>query len=340
MCCRCILVPLPPPPLGASPVAAAWGPPHAGRRRRLCRRPEAGPRTAAAAYNFDHPDAFDKQAILQCLLDLKVRRPPASPPARPPARQPAAPRLTCSPCMLPASAYHTRRQPPYVVLRLADTCPAPHSPALPPTPPAPPAPPQECRSVEVPTYDFNTHQRSEETRRVEPADVVGTTLPAELALPPPGSWRCLAARRWRPRVCPPWPRRALVHWLVLAGPQLGRLLLPAAPTACCAPGSRRVLPLISQLGAAAAASAAADHHRGHPGAAHRGDTEPAQHAHLRGHGRWWGGGGPGQAPSRWSRRAAAPQLPSTCAHKRTLLPRPPAGTAAAVRRPRPQQHRR
>lgn len=29
---------------------------------------------APAAYNFDHPDAFDKAAILQCLLDLKVRR--------------------------------------------------------------------------------------------------------------------------------------------------------------------------------------------------------------------------------------------------------------------------
>ena len=51
--------------------------------------------------SFDHPDAFDREAVRQCLLDLK-----------------------------------------------------------------------SMRQVEVPEYDFTTHQRSASTRRVPPADVV------------------------------------------------------------------------------------------------------------------------------------------------------------------------
>lgn len=54
-----------------------------------------------AAYNFDHPDAFDTPAIVQCLQSL-----------------------------------------------------------------------QQMQQVDIPVYDFNKHQRSKETRRVEPADVV------------------------------------------------------------------------------------------------------------------------------------------------------------------------
>lgn len=53
------------------------------------------------SYNFDHPDAFDQDALLQCLLDLK-----------------------------------------------------------------------EGKAVDVPIYDFTTHQRAAETQRVEPADIV------------------------------------------------------------------------------------------------------------------------------------------------------------------------
>ncbi|KAK9820353.1 hypothetical protein WJX72_009364 [[Myrmecia] bisecta] len=52
-------------------------------------------------YNFDHPDAFDRAAMVACLKDLR-----------------------------------------------------------------------DMKVVEVPEYDFNTHQRSSRTRRVEPADVV------------------------------------------------------------------------------------------------------------------------------------------------------------------------
>lgn len=55
----------------------------------------------SAAYNFDHPDAFDMPAIVQCMDSLK-----------------------------------------------------------------------QMQQVDIPVYDFNTHQRSKETRRVEPADVV------------------------------------------------------------------------------------------------------------------------------------------------------------------------
>lgn len=54
-----------------------------------------------AAYNFDHPDAFDTPAIVQCMESL-----------------------------------------------------------------------QHMQQVDMPLYDFTTHQRSKETRRVEPADVV------------------------------------------------------------------------------------------------------------------------------------------------------------------------
>jgi len=54
-----------------------------------------------AAYNFDHPSAFDSTAIVKCLRSL-----------------------------------------------------------------------QHMQQVDVPIYDFITHQRSSETRRVEPADVV------------------------------------------------------------------------------------------------------------------------------------------------------------------------
>ena len=56
---------------------------------------------AAAAYNFDHPSAFDKAAIVKCLQNL-----------------------------------------------------------------------QQMQQVDVPIYDFITHHRSTETRRVEAADVV------------------------------------------------------------------------------------------------------------------------------------------------------------------------
>ena len=54
-----------------------------------------------AAYNFDHPSAFDSAAIVKCLKNL-----------------------------------------------------------------------QQLRQVDIPVYDFIKHQRSSETRRVEPADVV------------------------------------------------------------------------------------------------------------------------------------------------------------------------
>ena len=56
---------------------------------------------ACAAYNFDHPSAFDSKAIVKCLKSL-----------------------------------------------------------------------QHMQQVDVPTYDFISHQRSSATRRVEPADVV------------------------------------------------------------------------------------------------------------------------------------------------------------------------
>lgn len=56
---------------------------------------------AVKDYNFDHPDAFDKEAIMRCLSDLK-----------------------------------------------------------------------EGKAVDVPIYDFHTHQRKKETRKVVPADVV------------------------------------------------------------------------------------------------------------------------------------------------------------------------
>ena len=58
-------------------------------------------RCARPPCSFDHPDAFDREAVRQCLLDLK-----------------------------------------------------------------------SMRQVEVPEYDFTTHQRSATTRRVPPADVV------------------------------------------------------------------------------------------------------------------------------------------------------------------------
>lgn len=57
--------------------------------------------SVGAAYNFDHPSAFDSTAIVKCLQKL-----------------------------------------------------------------------QQMQQVDVPIYDFITHQRSSDTRRVEPADVV------------------------------------------------------------------------------------------------------------------------------------------------------------------------
>jgi hypothetical protein len=52
-------------PAPAAALPAGWL--DTGGRRPRC----------PAAYNFDHPDAFDTGAMLQCLLDLKVRPPPA-----------------------------------------------------------------------------------------------------------------------------------------------------------------------------------------------------------------------------------------------------------------------
>lgn len=63
--------------------------------------PPACSRLPAAAYNFDTPEAFDQQAMLDCLTALK-----------------------------------------------------------------------QGQAFDVPVYDFATHQRSSETRRVMPADVV------------------------------------------------------------------------------------------------------------------------------------------------------------------------
>lgn len=57
------------PPCQLPASAGAWSTPpaaaHAHRSACHC---------TPADYNFDHPDAFDQEALMQCLLQLKVRR--------------------------------------------------------------------------------------------------------------------------------------------------------------------------------------------------------------------------------------------------------------------------
>lgn len=62
-----------PPALPAVPPAPA-----ASRGRS---RLPPGPALPGAGYNFDHPSAFDQEAILKCLSELKVGAPIGRPPA-------------------------------------------------------------------------------------------------------------------------------------------------------------------------------------------------------------------------------------------------------------------
>ena len=85
---------------------------------------QAGP-VWPADYNFDSPDAFDVDALVECLANLKVR----------------LVRLLSLPTVVMLSSWKS-------------------------------APLQAMRPVNVPIYDFTRHQRSTETRRAEPADVI------------------------------------------------------------------------------------------------------------------------------------------------------------------------
>ena len=78
-----------------------------------------------ADYNFDSPDAFDVDALVECLANLKVR----------------LAWLLSLPAVVMLSSLKS-------------------------------ASPQAMRPVNVPIYDFTRHQRSTETRRAEPADVI------------------------------------------------------------------------------------------------------------------------------------------------------------------------
>ena len=81
--------------------------------------------SAPADYNFDSPDAFDVDALVECLANLKVR----------------LAWLLSLPAVVMLSS-----------LKSASL--------------------QAMRPVNVPIYDFTRHQRSTETRRAEPADVI------------------------------------------------------------------------------------------------------------------------------------------------------------------------
>ena len=81
--------------------------------------------SAPADYNFDSPDAFDVDALVECLANLKVR----------------LAWLLSLPDVVMLSSQRS-------------------------------APLQAMRPVNVPIYDFTRHQRSTETRRAEPADVI------------------------------------------------------------------------------------------------------------------------------------------------------------------------
>ena len=94
--------------------------------RNQCHGTDQGPSASAPAdYNFDSPDAFDVDALVECLANLKVR---------------LAWLLTL---------------PHGVMLSSLKSSPL-----------------QAMRPVNVPIYDFTLHQRSTETRRAEPADVI------------------------------------------------------------------------------------------------------------------------------------------------------------------------
>jgi uridine kinase len=102
--------------------------------------------------NFDHPDAFDSQLMMQCLSELKVRAGgqisihPSPRGSRSSARakqQTSVPLMAVSDGFAITSLYF-----------FVDAC------------------MQAGRAVEVPYYDFSQHARSQATRRVEPADVV------------------------------------------------------------------------------------------------------------------------------------------------------------------------
>ncbi len=92
-----------------------------------------------AAYSFDEPDAFDTPALVQCLQSLKV-----------------SPVLSCA-CIASArwcdGLTCTLQAAPVAMLDMLTTL-------------------QAMQAVQVPVYDFTLHQRAQETRRVEPADVV------------------------------------------------------------------------------------------------------------------------------------------------------------------------
>jgi uridine kinase len=89
--------------------------------------------TGLAEYNFDNPDAFDGLAMSVCLDDLAVS------PFAPTAELAQAPELFKETLV------------EFCLCVCLD---------------------QKKKAVDVPVYDFKLHQRSKETRRVEPADVV------------------------------------------------------------------------------------------------------------------------------------------------------------------------
>lgn len=193
----------------------------------------------SAGYNFDHPDAFDTDAIIACLDDLKVGAATSSLccavlccAVRLIAGWVAQRRLglRAPQCVAAARLYHCLfrpllacGQPRRLCFATPPTLPSlsahPVAISCSPEPAAPwkratelplfPALMQAMNAVDVPIYDFKLHQRSEESRRVPPAG---------------------ARRVWTRRV----GGRHVLAWTGLAvTEQQGMQLLPAAAGGAC-----------------------------------------------------------------------------------------------------------